>query len=299
MATRGMHVWGVDVSAVAVELARDLATRFTTAARCRFDIVDLDDGLPDGPKLDVIHCHLYRDARLDAAVTRRLAPGGLLAIAVLSEVGHGPGPFRARAGELRAAFGRADGPRGGRRGRDGLVTGPARNLIPGVGRPGSATTSHHGGGLPSRLAARVWSHSHTTQRVAEHRAGELEGGNQPGPSWRGHRPNRGRTHPTPCSRPPREATATRSEPFGRRMGVRIEGRSTIPGVSRPPTDGNLLRIHGVAHDEVFRRRIGGLARKQVDGQIERPPPRVHRRRPAAVGGRNAASTRAAWVAAAK
>ena len=104
MAMRGMHVWGVDVSAVAVELARDLAARFTTAARCRFDIVDLDDGLPDGPKLDVIHCHLYRDARLDAAVTRRLAPGGLLAIAVLSEVGHGPGPFRARAGELRAAF---------------------------------------------------------------------------------------------------------------------------------------------------------------------------------------------------
>jgi hypothetical protein len=35
----------------------------------------------------------------------RLAPGGLLAVAVLSEVGVGPGEFRARPGELRDAFG--------------------------------------------------------------------------------------------------------------------------------------------------------------------------------------------------
>jgi len=106
LAVRGMHVWGVDVSPVAVDLARALAARFTTADHCRFDIVDLDDGLPAGPTLDVIHCNLFHDARLDRSIVERLVPGGLLAIAVLSEVGHGPGPFRARPGELRAAFGR-------------------------------------------------------------------------------------------------------------------------------------------------------------------------------------------------
>lgn len=35
----------------------------------------------------------------------RLAPGGMLAVAVLSEIGAGPGEFRARPGELRDAFG--------------------------------------------------------------------------------------------------------------------------------------------------------------------------------------------------
>jgi SAM-dependent methyltransferase len=117
MAMRGMHVWGVDVSPVAVNRARALAARFTTPDQCRFDIVDLDDGLPIGPSLHVIHCHLFRDARLDYPMVERLAPGGLLAIAVLSEVGHGPGPFRARPGELRAAFARltilAEGEAGG------------------------------------------------------------------------------------------------------------------------------------------------------------------------------------------
>ena len=34
----------------------------------------------------------------------RLEPGGLLAMVVLSEVDVGPGPFRARPGELAAAF---------------------------------------------------------------------------------------------------------------------------------------------------------------------------------------------------
>jgi hypothetical protein len=38
----------------------------------------------------------------------RLAPGGLLAVAVLSEVGVGPGEFRVRPGELRDAFGRLE-----------------------------------------------------------------------------------------------------------------------------------------------------------------------------------------------
>ena len=89
---------------MAVCFARDLAARKGVADRCRFDVVDLDTGLPAGPPLDVIVCHRFREPRLDAAMVERLAPGGLLAVAVLSEVGCGPGQFRAAPGELGVAF---------------------------------------------------------------------------------------------------------------------------------------------------------------------------------------------------
>jgi SAM-dependent methyltransferase len=104
LARRGMDVWGFDVSPVAIGQARDLARRSGVGDRCRFDVVDLDYGLPAGPPVDVILCHKFRDRRLDRAAARRLAPGGLLAITALSEVGATPGPFRVAAGELPAAF---------------------------------------------------------------------------------------------------------------------------------------------------------------------------------------------------
>ncbi|OMC45884.1 class I SAM-dependent methyltransferase [Mycobacterium sp. IS-1264] len=104
LARRGLTVWGLDVSPVAITQARHLAERRGVADRCRFDVVDLDDGLPDGPPVDVVLCHKFRDRRLDGAIIGRLAPGGLLAIAALSEVGAEPGPFRATPGELPAAF---------------------------------------------------------------------------------------------------------------------------------------------------------------------------------------------------
>ncbi|OBI64591.1 cyclopropane-fatty-acyl-phospholipid synthase family protein [Mycobacterium sp. E796] len=101
---RGLDVWGCDVSPVAIEQARELARLAGVGDRCRFDVVDLDEGLPAGPPVDVIVCHNFRDRRLDEAIIDRLAPGGLLAIAALSEVGAAPGPFRAARGELIAAF---------------------------------------------------------------------------------------------------------------------------------------------------------------------------------------------------
>ena len=104
LARRGLEVWGLDVSPVAIAQARDLAERCGVGDRCRFDVVDLDEGLPAGPPVDVILCHKFRDHLLDRAIIGRLAPDGLLAIAVLSEVGAAPGPFRAVAGELPAAF---------------------------------------------------------------------------------------------------------------------------------------------------------------------------------------------------
>lgn len=104
LARRGLDVVGLDISPVATGHARDLARRCGVGDRCRFDVVDFDDGLPAGPPVDVILCHKFRDRRVDRAIVERLAPGGLLAVAVLSEVGRGPGPFRAAAGELPLAF---------------------------------------------------------------------------------------------------------------------------------------------------------------------------------------------------
>ncbi|WP_029112880.1 bifunctional 2-polyprenyl-6-hydroxyphenol methylase/3-demethylubiquinol 3-O-methyltransferase UbiG [Mycobacterium sp. URHB0044] len=108
LALRGLDVHGVDVSGVAIERARTLAHDAGVAQRCRFDTMDLDDGLPPGPVVDVVLCHRFRDRRLDRAIIDRLAPGGLLAISALSEVGGVPGPFRAVAGELPAAFAALD-----------------------------------------------------------------------------------------------------------------------------------------------------------------------------------------------
>ncbi len=104
LARRGLEVWGWDVSPVAVDQARELARLAGVAVQCRFDVVDLDDGLPPGPPADVIVCHKFRARTLDPDLVARLAPGGLLAISALSEVGAVPGPFRAEPGELRTAF---------------------------------------------------------------------------------------------------------------------------------------------------------------------------------------------------
>lgn len=97
---------GFDISPVAIDLATDHAAAMGVADRCTFHVVDLDRGLPDGPAVDLVLCYLFRDRRLDAAIVDRLAPGGLLAIAALSEVGAEPGSHRVPAGELRRAFGR-------------------------------------------------------------------------------------------------------------------------------------------------------------------------------------------------
>lgn len=108
LALRGLDVRAFDVSPVAIGQARDLARRNGVDDRCRFDVVDLDEGLPPGPPADLILCHKFRDRRLDQAIIERLAPGGLLAISALSEVGRVPGPFRAAPGELPASFAELD-----------------------------------------------------------------------------------------------------------------------------------------------------------------------------------------------
>lgn len=105
LATKGVSVVGYDISRVALETARSLAARHRVTDRCRFEVADLDEGLPPGDPVDLILCHLFRDPSLDGALVERLAPGGTLAVAALSEVGATPGRFRAVPGELLAAFG--------------------------------------------------------------------------------------------------------------------------------------------------------------------------------------------------
>jgi len=104
LARRGLQVLGVDVSPIAIARARELAARNGVDDRCRFEVVDLDHGLPAGPPAAVIICHKFRDRRLDDEIVNRLAPGGLLAISALSEVGARPGPFRVVEGELARVF---------------------------------------------------------------------------------------------------------------------------------------------------------------------------------------------------
>ena len=104
LAERGLSVVGLDVSPVAIEAAAAAAAQRGLAGSCRFEVVDLDQGLLPGPPVDVVVCHRFRDQAIYPTMAERLAPGGLLAIAVLSEVGAEPGPFRAEPGELRNAF---------------------------------------------------------------------------------------------------------------------------------------------------------------------------------------------------
>lgn len=60
LASRGMSVRAVDVSPVAIRLAKDLATSYGLNDRCRFDVFDLDKGLPPGPQVNLLFCHLFR-----------------------------------------------------------------------------------------------------------------------------------------------------------------------------------------------------------------------------------------------
>ena len=104
LAARGLSVLGLDVSVVAIEQARRLAVEAGFDARCRFEVHDLDLGLPDGLPVDLVVCHRFNAPDLDAAMLERLLPGGVLALTVLSEVGAEAGLFRVAAGELLERF---------------------------------------------------------------------------------------------------------------------------------------------------------------------------------------------------
>lgn len=115
---RGLVVDAVDASPAGLARGRELADRLGVTVG--WIEADLDDGLPaarseaelprrrrdtvTGP-YDVVVCQRFRDPALYPALIAALAPGGLLAITVLSDVGDAGGPFRAAPGELLTAFG--------------------------------------------------------------------------------------------------------------------------------------------------------------------------------------------------
>jgi 2-polyprenyl-3-methyl-5-hydroxy-6-metoxy-1,4-benzoquinol methylase len=110
LACRGFTVDAIDISGSALAAAEDLARRHGVGDRVRWWQHDVDTGLPAGcvGPYAVVVCQRFRDPARYPELAARLAPGGLLVVTVLSEVGEGPGPFRAPAGELRAAFGALD-----------------------------------------------------------------------------------------------------------------------------------------------------------------------------------------------
>jgi 2-polyprenyl-3-methyl-5-hydroxy-6-metoxy-1,4-benzoquinol methylase len=103
LALHGLSVDALDVSPVALHALAELAGRHGVADRVRGHPHDLDTGLPASRAYDVVVCQRFRDPALYPRLAAALAPGGLLAVTVLSLVG-GAGPFRAEPGELLAAF---------------------------------------------------------------------------------------------------------------------------------------------------------------------------------------------------
>ncbi len=105
LAGRGLDVVAVDVSPAALAAGAELVTREQPPGRVRWVEADLDAGFPvEEGRYDVVVCQRFRDPALYPAMAAALAPGGLLAVTVLSEVGDAGGAFRAAPGELTAAF---------------------------------------------------------------------------------------------------------------------------------------------------------------------------------------------------
>lgn len=107
LAARGFVVDAVDASRAGLAAGEGLARGCGVAGRVRWWCHDLDSGLPEacaGP-YDVVVCQRFRDPALYPVLAARLGAGGLLVVTVLSEVGAGPGRWRAPAGELASAFG--------------------------------------------------------------------------------------------------------------------------------------------------------------------------------------------------
>jgi SAM-dependent methyltransferase len=103
LAGRGFAVDAADVSRTGLASAKALAAA-EGVQNVRFLEADLDAGLPVAGPYDLVVCQRYRDPALYPALAAALAPGGLLVLTVLSEVGDSGGRFRAAPGELTRAF---------------------------------------------------------------------------------------------------------------------------------------------------------------------------------------------------
>jgi SAM-dependent methyltransferase len=99
-----MEVTGIDISPVGIDLARQYVEGMRVAHRCTFTVVDLHNGLPPGPPVELVFSNLYWTPKLTRPLVDRLTPGGILAVSHVSEADVGPGEWRIPAGELTRAF---------------------------------------------------------------------------------------------------------------------------------------------------------------------------------------------------
>lgn len=105
-ASHGFDVVAIDASEVAIASLRSAAAERGLAIDAR--VVDLDAGLPADVAGDcaLVICQRFRDPRLYGALAGAVAPGGVLVVTVLSQVGAAsPGPFHAPPGDLLDGFG--------------------------------------------------------------------------------------------------------------------------------------------------------------------------------------------------
>ena len=106
-AAHGFDVVAIDVSATAIGALRASAAERGLDGRIDARVVDLDDGLPAdvADRCTLVICQRFRDPRLYTALAGAAAPGGLIVVTVLSQVGAtSPGPYHAPPGELAHAF---------------------------------------------------------------------------------------------------------------------------------------------------------------------------------------------------
>ena len=148
LARRGMDVWGFDVSPVAIGQARDLARRCGVGDRCRFDVVDLDNGLPAGPPVD--------SHPLPPVPGPPPRPGGRPAPCTGRPAGdhraergrRHPGPLPVAAGELAAAFADLDVIAAGE--------GPGRGLAAGTSAPAPLPSTDRGSAAKEAALLCAW-----------------------------------------------------------------------------------------------------------------------------------------------
>jgi 2-polyprenyl-3-methyl-5-hydroxy-6-metoxy-1,4-benzoquinol methylase len=102
-ASLGFDVIAIDVSPVAIAALDHAATRLGVTDRIEARVVDLDGGLPGdvAGRCALVVCQRFRDPSIYPDLVTALAPGGVLVLTVLSQVGAvEPGSFHAPPGEL-------------------------------------------------------------------------------------------------------------------------------------------------------------------------------------------------------
>lgn len=105
-ASHGFDVVALDASPVAIAALQAAGAEHGLSIDAR--VVDLDQGLPQDVAggCALVICQRFRDPRLYPQLVGALAPGGVLVITVLSQVGaESPGPFHAPPGDLLDGFG--------------------------------------------------------------------------------------------------------------------------------------------------------------------------------------------------